>query len=45
MPGFARMEEHGGSVNFGSFVGSATIRSYAKDDDAWLPDRRGAWSS
>lgn len=24
------MEEHGGSVNFGSFVGSATIRSYAK---------------
>ncbi|WP_406695671.1 D-aminoacylase [Singulisphaera sp. Ch08] len=24
------MEAHGGSVNFGSFVGSATIRSYAK---------------
>jgi dihydroorotase/N-acyl-D-amino-acid deacylase len=24
------MEAHGGSVNFGSFVGSATIRTYAK---------------
>jgi N-acyl-D-amino-acid deacylase len=26
------MEQHGGSVNFGSFVGAATVRAYAKGE-------------
>ena len=34
------MESHGSSVNLGSFVGSATIRAYAKGMDQGPPTGR-----
>ena len=36
------MESHGSSVNLGSFVGSATIRAYAKGMDQGAPRRRSS---